>query len=62
MKLSPVNIGDLISSKNNLDLVGVVTAFSLIQGVFWVRWLDREFVTIYSARDFDTMFHIVARA
>ena len=62
MKSSPVNIGDLISSKNNLDLVGVVTSFSINQGVFWVRWLDREFVTIYSARDFDTMFHIVARA
>lgn len=62
MKLFPVNIGDLISSKNNLDLVGVVTSFSINQGVFWVRWLDREFVTIYSARDFDTMFHIVARA
>ena len=62
MKLFPVNIGDLISSKNNLDLVGVVTSFSINQGVFWVRWLDREINTIYSARDFDTMFHIVARA
>ena len=62
MKSSPVNIGDLITSKNNLDLVGVVTSFSLNQDVFWVKWLDREFNTIYSARDFDVMFNIVARA
>lgn len=62
MKLSPVNIGDLVTSKNDSDLVGVVTSFSLKQGVFWVKWLDRETNTIYTIRNFDTVFRIVARA
>jgi hypothetical protein len=62
LKSCPVKVGDLITSKANLDLVGVVTSFALNQDVFWVRWLDREINTIYTTRDFDTMFHIVARA
>ena len=62
MLISNLNVGDLISLKNNLDLVGVVTDFSLNQGVFWVRWLDRDRNTIYSARDINTMFLIVSKA
>lgn len=62
MKLCPIKVGDLISSKANLDLIGVVTGLSLNQGVFWVRWLNRETNTIYSTRNFDTMFAVVARA
>ena len=62
MKLCPIKVGDLISSKGNLGLIGVVTGLSLNQGVFWVRWLDREINTIYSTRNFDTMFAVVARA
>ena len=62
MKSCPVKVGDLITSKNNLDLVGVVTSFALNQDVFWVRWLDREINTIYTTRNFDIVFHIVARA
>lgn len=62
MKLCPIKVGDLISSKANLDLIGVVTGLSLNQGVFWVRWLDREINTIYSTHAFNTMFAVVARA
>ena len=62
MKLCPIKVGDLISPKATPSLIGVVTAFSLNQGVFWVRWLDREINTIYSTRNFDTMFAVVARA
>ena len=62
LKSCPAKVGDLISVKHNPDLVGVITEFSLNQGVFWLKWLDSDLITAYSARGFDTMFDIVARA
>jgi len=62
MLISNLNVGDLITSKHNSNMVGVVEAFSIQQGVFWIKWFGLDKSTIYSARDINTMFLIVSKA
>jgi hypothetical protein len=62
MLISNLNVGDLITSKHNSNMVGVVEAFSIQQGVFWIKWFGLDESTIYSAHYFNTMFLIVSKA